>query len=86
MTGCTTMRIDEGVDTGHMLLRAETPIRPDDNAGTLTARLAQLGADLLVRTPALGRSPSWMAPPSSATTGMPSEAMLVVPAGRWSST
>ncbi|HEX6791328.1 MAG TPA: methionyl-tRNA formyltransferase [Candidatus Krumholzibacteria bacterium] len=50
VTGCTTMRIDEGVDTGNMLLRAETPIAPDDTAGTLTARLAQIGAELLVRT------------------------------------
>lgn len=50
VTGCTTMRIDEGVDTGNILLRAETPITPDDNAGTLTARLAQIGAELLVRT------------------------------------
>lgn len=50
VTGCTTMRIDEGVDTGNILLRAETPIAPDDTAGTLTARLAGLGAGLLVRT------------------------------------
>ena len=50
VTGCTTMRIDEGVDTGNVLLRAETPITPDDTAGTLTARLATLGAELLVRT------------------------------------
>src|SRR5262249_59910524 len=50
VTGCTTMRIDEGVDTGNILLRAETPIAPEDNAGTLTARLALLGADLLIRT------------------------------------
>ena len=50
VTGCTTMRIDEGVDTGNILLRAETPIGPDDTAGTLTARLAGLGAGLLLRT------------------------------------
>jgi len=50
VTGCTTMRIDEGVDTGNILLRAETPIAPDDTAGTLTARLAGLGAGLLLRT------------------------------------
>jgi len=50
ITGCTTMRIDEGVDTGNILLRGETPIEPDDNAGTLTARLAILGAQLLVPT------------------------------------
>ncbi|HKW14847.1 MAG TPA: methionyl-tRNA formyltransferase, partial [Candidatus Krumholzibacteria bacterium] len=35
---------------GNILLRGETPIQPDDNAGTLTARLALLGAELLVRT------------------------------------
>ena len=50
VTGCTTMRIDAGVDTGHILLRADTPIAPDDTAGTLTTRLAVLGAELLVRT------------------------------------
>jgi methionyl-tRNA formyltransferase len=50
VTGCTTMRIDEGVDTGNILLRGETPVGPDDNAGTLTARLALIGAELLVRT------------------------------------
>lgn len=50
VTGCTTMRIDEGVDTGNVLLRAETPITAEDTAGTLTARLAQIGAELLVRT------------------------------------
>jgi methionyl-tRNA formyltransferase len=50
VTGCTTMRIDEGVDTGAMLLREEIPIRADDTAGTLSARLADVGARLLVRT------------------------------------
>jgi methionyl-tRNA formyltransferase len=50
VTGCTTMRIDEGVDTGDMLLRDELTIDPDDTAGTLTARLAKQGARLLVRT------------------------------------
>ena len=50
VTGCTTMRIDEGVDTGNMLLRSKTAIKREDNAGTLTARLASKGARLLVRT------------------------------------
>ncbi len=49
-TGCTTMHIDEGVDTGAMLLQAETPIDEYDTAGTLTERLATLGAALLVET------------------------------------
>ena len=48
-TGVTTMRIDAGLDTGDMLLKAETEIGPDENAVELGARLAAMGADLLVR-------------------------------------
>jgi len=47
-TGVTIMRMDEGLDTGPILLRASTPISPDETAGALTARLAALGAGLLV--------------------------------------
>jgi methionyl-tRNA formyltransferase len=49
-TGVTTMRMDEGVDTGPVFLVQETPIAPDDTQGTLTARLAEMGAPLLVET------------------------------------
>jgi methionyl-tRNA formyltransferase len=49
-TGVTTMRIDEGLDTGDMLLKWETEIGPEENAVELGARLAEAGADLLVRT------------------------------------
>lgn len=49
-TGCTTMHIDPGVDTGDMLLQEEIAILDTDTAGTLTGRLAELGAKLLVRT------------------------------------
>jgi methionyl-tRNA formyltransferase len=49
-TGVTTMRIDAGLDTGEMLLKAETAIAPDETAPELAARLAGMGADLLVRT------------------------------------
>ncbi|HWR50450.1 MAG TPA: methionyl-tRNA formyltransferase [Bryobacteraceae bacterium] len=49
-TGVTTMRIDAGLDTGDMLLKAETEIGPDETALDLSERLAQMGADLLVRT------------------------------------
>ncbi|HWB98303.1 MAG TPA: methionyl-tRNA formyltransferase [Bryobacteraceae bacterium] len=49
-TGVTTMRIDEGLDTGDMLLKAETEIGPDETALELGARLAEMGAELLVRT------------------------------------
>ena len=49
-TGVTTMRIDEGLDTGDMLLKAETEIGPEENAVELGRRLAVMGADLLVKT------------------------------------
>ena len=49
-TGVTTMRIDAGLDTGDMLLEAETPIGPDETAVELGRRLASMGAGLLVET------------------------------------
>jgi methionyl-tRNA formyltransferase len=49
-TGVTTMRIDAGLDTGDILDRWETAIGPDETAPELSARLAEAGADLLVRT------------------------------------
>jgi len=50
VTGVTTMRIDAGLDTGDIVDRWETPIGPDETAPELSARLAEAGADLLVRT------------------------------------
>ncbi len=49
-TGITTMLMDEGMDTGPCLLRQETDITPDDTAGTLSMRLADIGAELLMTT------------------------------------
>ena len=49
-TGVTTMRINAGLDTGDMLLKAETEIGPDETAIELGTRLATLGAGLLVET------------------------------------
>ena len=49
-TGVTTMVMDEGLDTGPVLLSREEPIRPDDDAGSLGARLAAAGGALLVET------------------------------------
>jgi methionyl-tRNA formyltransferase len=49
-TGVTTMFMDVGMDTGAMILRAREPIGPDDTAGALTARLAPVGARLLIET------------------------------------
>jgi methionyl-tRNA formyltransferase len=50
VTGVTTMRIDEGLDTGDILLRSETPIQDDDTTETLGERLSQVGADLMLET------------------------------------
>ena len=49
-TGVTTMRIDAGLDTGDMLLKAETEIGAEENAIELGGRLAVMGAGLLVET------------------------------------
>lgn len=49
-TGITTMLMDEGMDTGAMLLQEAIPIADDDTAVTLSPRLAELGGRLLVET------------------------------------
>lgn len=49
-TGVTTMLIDAGLDTGPTLLARAEPIRDDDTADVLEARLAQVGASVLVET------------------------------------
>ena len=50
VTGVTTIRMDEGMDTGPVLLRAEEAVDEDDDAGSLGDRLAGIGARLLVDT------------------------------------
>jgi methionyl-tRNA formyltransferase len=47
-SGISIMKLDEGVDTGPVLSQRTTPIKPEENAATLSERLAQLGAELLV--------------------------------------
>jgi len=49
-TGVTTMLMDEGLDTGPILLQEADEIRPDDTTGTLRSRLADLGSALATRT------------------------------------
>jgi len=49
-TGVTSLMMDEGIDTGPILLQRECPIGPEETAGDLEARLAPLGAALLVET------------------------------------
>ncbi len=55
-TGVTIMLMDEGMDTGPILSQAACPMSPQDTRESLSARLAQLGADLLMDT-----LPRWLA-------------------------
>ena len=49
-TGVTTMLMDEGMDTGPILLQEEMEIETDDTAGSLSERLSRMGADILIQT------------------------------------
>lgn len=49
-SGVTIMKMDEGIDTGAILSQRPIPIRSDDTAGTLSTRLSELGASLLLET------------------------------------
>lgn len=49
-TGVTTMVMETGLDSGPILLQRRTRVLPEDDAGSLGARLAELGADVLVET------------------------------------
>jgi methionyl-tRNA formyltransferase len=50
VTGVTTMRIDEGLDTGDILLQQELGIFEEDTAETLSPKLAAIGANLMIET------------------------------------
>ena len=50
VTGVTTMQMDEGLDTGDMLLKTEVTIEPKETGGSLFDKLAQAGAKLCVET------------------------------------
>ena len=49
-TGITIMKMDPGLDTGPILNSKSIPISPDDTTGSLSPRLADLGANLLLET------------------------------------
>jgi methionyl-tRNA formyltransferase len=65
-TGVSIMRLTEGLDSGPVCLRGTEPIRPDDDYGTLAARLQELGGELLVR--ALDERPPWVEQDESGVT------------------
>jgi len=59
-TGVCTLFMDDGIDTGDVVLIRESPVSDEDDAGTLAARLAELGAPLLAESCVLaheGRAP-----------------------------
>jgi methionyl-tRNA formyltransferase len=59
-TGVCTIFMDEGIDTGDVVLAKEAPVHDDDDAASLAARLAELGAPLLAESCVLaheGRAP-----------------------------
>jgi methionyl-tRNA formyltransferase len=69
-TGVTTMFINEQMDAGDIILQRPVPIRSDDTSAALQARLARLGAELLVETVGLiasGRAPRTKQDESRAT-------------------
>jgi methionyl-tRNA formyltransferase len=55
ITGVTVMLMDKGLDTGPILVQRKTPIETEDTTGSLTTKLANLGAQLLVET-----LPQWL--------------------------
>lgn len=50
VTGITTMYMDEGMDTGDMILKEEVTIGEDETTGELWDRLSKIGGNLLVET------------------------------------
>jgi methionyl-tRNA formyltransferase len=65
-TGVSIMRVTEGLDSGPVCLAQAEPIAPDDDYGTLAARLQELGATLLVR--ALDERPPFVEQPEEGVT------------------
>ena len=49
-TGVTTMQMEEGLDSGPILLQEAVAIGPRETAGELSERLAEVGAELMVKT------------------------------------
>jgi methionyl-tRNA formyltransferase len=49
-TGVTTLLMDEGIDTGPILLQSASPLGPGETTGEVEKRLSEMGAEMLVRT------------------------------------
>ncbi|TPG58662.1 methionyl-tRNA formyltransferase [Roseomonas nepalensis] len=68
-TGITIMRMDEGLDTGPMLLREATPVGPRETAAGVHDRLSEMGARLVLR--ALAERPPETPQPAEGATYAP---------------
>ena len=55
VTGVTIMRMDEGLDTGPILVQAECPIDADETTASLSAKLGEVAARLMIET-----LPGWL--------------------------
>ncbi len=78
-SGVTLMRLERGLDTGRVFSTLSTAIAPDENAGSLTRRLAVLGADLIEsQLEAIVEGRRWAAP----QTGDPTYAPKITAADR----
>ncbi len=77
VTGISTMRMDEGLDTGDVYMTCRVPIGEDDDFGIVHDKMAAAGADLLVRTlEAFGDEPPQTVPQSELP-GVPSYAKKI---------
>ncbi|MFL5799083.1 MAG: methionyl-tRNA formyltransferase [Actinomycetota bacterium] len=79
-TGVTTIVMDEGLDTGPVLVRREEDVRPEDDAGSLGERLARVGGEALVAT-LDGLADGTLAP--TPQQGEPTFASKLKPEDRW---
>lgn len=69
VTGNTTMLLDEGLDTGAMLMQREMAIAPEDTSVTLASPLSEMGSALLVENPCGPRRGHHYAHPSGPRAG-----------------
>ena len=76
-TGVTIMLMDAGMDTGPSLRQARAPILPDDTTASLSVRLAQLGAAVLVETLPHWLAGTLVATPQAELPGEPSVCRLI---------
>lgn len=67
-TGITLMKMEAGLDTGPMILKAATPITGEDTSVTLFDRLTRMGAELVVRALEKPGELGWTAQPEEGVT------------------